>query len=195
MSVDASLNFMTKFWFTRDSNDILLKYLYNLDFRPKTLGASIKIDNPSVKFINFSHTFKFNENPSKIDKYIYNIKLLFKEARKSRVYVLISCHINDIIPNYIPDARINHTSHAVYAIPHPENKEQFIIKNSWDDDNNNIIVSFDNLRNWQYIGIYVCYFNYFNYSKKTRRNYDVIFRDTGIATPEYIELIQSRHTK
>jgi len=187
--------FMTQFWFTPKSNEILLKFLYNLDFRPKTLGVSEKTENTSVKFINFSHRFNLSENPSKIDKYIYNIKLLFKEARKSRVYVLISCNINDIIPSYTPDDTIDHDKHAVYAIPHPVNKDQFIIKNSWGDDHNNIIVSFDNLRNWKYIGIYVCYFNYVNFSKKTRRNYDVIFRETGIPTPEYIKLIQSQHTK
>ena len=171
--------FMTKHWFTPYSNNILLGFLHNLDFRPKKLGVSIKSNDPRIKFINYSYDFVFNDPSSNIDKFIYNIKLLFKEARKCRVYILISCNITDLIPGYVINDSIDHTRHAVYAIPHPENKNQFIIKNSWGDEYNNIIVSFDDLRNWTRIKIYVCYLNYFNYSEKTRINPDVIFRDVA----------------
>jgi len=171
--------FMTEFWFTKKSNAILLKYLYDLHFIPR---ISEKIENTLLKFIDYYHKFIFNNPSNNIDEMIAKIKLLFKEARKSRVYVLIACDVSDLVLDYRPIDSNDHSSHAVYAIPDPENKEQFIVKNSWGDQYNNIIVSFDDLRNWKFITIYVCYFNYFDYSKKTRRNYDLIFRDVGVAS-------------
>jgi len=174
------ITFMSQFGFTENVINTIFDFLSNLQidiYYTKSENPREKPEDNTIKFLYYAEN-NYNTlvekielgklfelaNGDTIDNDIYIIKNIFKEAKKAGVYVGINFeYTEDLISNISS----THACHSIYAIP--IDNEKFMIKNSWGNEYTNIILRFEDLRNYHNVHFYLFYFNYQNKKRKTRK--------------------------
>jgi hypothetical protein len=153
--------FFELFGYSRNLVNYIFSFLFNLKINLKKINLNGTDANSIFKIPrNIDNRFLFIFITLDID--ISNIELLksiFENARKQGLYLYLNIgNLEYIFPErrFLPDA-----VHGMYAIP--VNDERFILKNSWDDIDTDIIIKFNDLL-YQNCNISLIYF-YFNNNK------------------------------